>query len=77
MRAGVTQTPSRNNPGCGIYVVKERTTAVLTAVVFDLVDPKGIEPSNLTDANRALSQLSYGPVPFENSLYIIPYFGGL
>ncbi len=27
-----------------------------------LVDPKGIEPSNLTDANRALSQLSYGPV---------------
>ena len=26
-----------------------------------LVDPKGIEPSNLTDANRALSQLSYGP----------------
>ena len=27
-----------------------------------LVDPKGIEPSNLTDANRALSQLSYGPM---------------
>lgn len=27
-----------------------------------LVDPKGIEPSNLTDANRALSQLSYGPI---------------
>ena len=27
-----------------------------------LVDPKGIEPSNLTDANRALSQLSYGPL---------------
>ena len=26
------------------------------------MDPKGIEPSNLTDANRALSQLSYGPV---------------
>ena len=26
-----------------------------------MVDPKGIEPSNLTDANRALSQLSYGP----------------
>ena len=30
-----------------------------------MVDPKGIEPSNLTDANRALSQLSYGPInPF-------------
>ncbi len=29
---------------------------------FRLVDPKGIEPSNLTDANRALSQLSYGPL---------------
>ena len=27
-----------------------------------MVDPKGIEPSNLTDANRALSQLSYGPL---------------
>ena len=27
-----------------------------------MVDLKGIEPSNLTDANRALSQLSYGPV---------------
>ena len=26
-----------------------------------LVDLKGIEPSNLTDANRALSQLSYRP----------------
>ena len=30
-------------------------------VIFPMVDPKGIEPSNLTDANRALSQLSYGP----------------
>ena len=27
-----------------------------------LVDSKGIEPSNLTDANRALSQLSYEPI---------------
>ncbi len=27
-----------------------------------LVDLKGIEPSNLTDANRALSQLSYKPI---------------
>ena len=26
-----------------------------------MVDLKGIEPSNLTDANRALSQLSYKP----------------
>ena len=29
---------------------------------FFLVDSKGIEPSNLTDANRALSQLSYEPI---------------
>ena len=28
----------------------------LFSVSFFLVDPKGIEPSNLTDANRALSQ---------------------
>ena len=27
-----------------------------------MVDLKGIEPSNLTDANRALSQLSYKPI---------------
>lgn len=27
-----------------------------------MVDSKGIEPSNLTDANRALSQLSYKPI---------------
>ena len=27
-----------------------------------MVDSKGIEPSNLTDANRALSQLSYEPI---------------
>ena len=33
-----------------------------TAGVFLLVDLKGIEPSNLTDANRALSQLSYKPI---------------
>ena len=35
-----------------------------------VVDPKGIEPSNLTDANRALSQLSYGPLsllPVQNN----------
>ena len=31
---------------------------------FLLVDLKGIEPSNLTDANRALSQLSYKPLCF-------------
>ena len=31
-------------------------------VTFVLVDSKGIEPSNLTDANRALSQLSYEPI---------------
>ena len=35
-----------------------------------MVDLKGIEPSNLTDANRALSQLSYKPI-FLNCLHII------
>lgn len=34
-----------------------KTTAEKSAVAFILVDPKGIEPSNLTDANRALSQV--------------------
>ena len=36
-------------------------TYCIKIAVF-LVDLKGIEPSNLTDANRALSQLSYGPI---------------
>ena len=34
-----------------------------------MVDLKGIEPSNLSDANRTLSQLSYEP---EFVLIIIP-----
>ena len=33
-----------------------------------MVDLKGIEPSNLTDANRALSQLSYRPKYFFSPL---------
>ena len=37
-----------------------------------LVDLKGIEPSNLTDANRALSQLSYKPI-FFSALSQEPY----
>ena len=47
---------------------------------FLLVDLKGIEPSNLTDANRALSQLSYKPVFFfqgplaESSMYYTTEF---
>ena len=48
-------------PVCGISVVKRKITPVFTEVILYLVDLKGIEPSNLTDANRALSQLSYGP----------------
>ena len=48
-------------PVCGISVVKRKITPVFTEVIFLLVDLKGIEPSNLTDANRALSQLSYRP----------------
>ena len=39
---------------------------------FVLVDLKGIEPSNLTDANRALSQLSYKPI-FFSALSQEPY----
>ena len=45
-----------------------------------LVDLKGIEPSNLTDANRALSQLSYKPISFfpgplfESLMYYITEF---
>ena len=46
---------------CGISVVKRKITPVFTEVISLLVDLKGIEPSNLTDANRALSQLSYRP----------------
>ena len=36
-----------------------------------MVDLKGIEPSNLTDANRALSQLSYRPISAALVLYHI------
>ena len=39
-----------------------------------LVDLKGIEPSNLTDANRALSQLSYKPIFFLPSLESLMYY---
>lgn len=42
-----------------------RHTAIVSGAgscVCVMVDPKGIEPSNLTDANRALSQLSYEPI---------------
>ena len=39
-----------------------------------MVDLKGIEPSNLTDANRALSQLSYKPVFLASVMYYITNF---
>ena len=39
--------------------------AVLGSYNSLVVDLKGIEPSNLTDANRALSQLSYRPRFFQ------------
>ena len=42
-------------------------------VLFVLVDSKGIEPSNLTDANRALSQLSYEP-RFSQLCYYTTFF---
>ena len=35
-----------------------------------MVDLKGIEPSNLTDANRALSQLSYKPICHKSPVII-------
>ena len=41
---------------------------------FPLVDLKGIEPSNLTDANRALSQLSYKPVCPQSPVIITQIF---
>ena len=41
-------------------VPKEKQTTTTNGRLL-LVDLKGIEPSNLTDANRALSQLSYRP----------------
>ncbi len=62
--AGQSNSPPPENflkPVCGISVVKRKITPVFTEVIFLLVDLKGIEPSNLTDANRALSQLSYRP----------------
>ena len=62
--AGQSNNPPPENflkPVCGISVVKRKITPVFTEVISLLVDLKGIEPSNLTDANRALSQLSYGP----------------
>ena len=42
--------------------MSQHKKAGLRKASLPLVDPKGIEPSNLTDANRALSQLSYGPM---------------
>ena len=62
--AGQSNSPPPQNflkPVCGISVVKREITPVFTEVISLLVDLKGIEPSNLTDANRALSQLSYRP----------------
>ena len=39
-----------------------------------MVDLKGIEPSNLTDANRALSQLSYKPICPKSPVIITQIF---
>lgn len=39
-----------------------------------MVDLKGIEPSNLTDANRALSQLSYKPIFFRPLFESLMYY---
>ena len=69
---GRSDSPPPENflkPVCGISVVKRKITPVFTEVIFSLVDLKGIEPSNLTDANRALSQLSYRPKPAETGVF--------
>ena len=51
------------NALCGIAALSQKIKNRRKHKACDvLVDPKGIEPSNLTDANRALSQLSYGPM---------------
>ena len=71
---GIDQCPhwSMNSPpGCSILIrsslVHQKRAAPKRVLLF-LVDLKGIEPSNLTDANRALSQLSYKPLyAFSNS----------
>ena len=53
--AGQSNSPPPQNflkPVCGISVVKREITPVFTEVISLLVDLKGIEPSNLTDAKR-------------------------
>ena len=45
-----------------IYSKKVKALIQKQISAIPLVDLKGIEPSNLTDANRALSQLSYKPI---------------
>ena len=47
---------------CGIIVVKRKITAKLGGDFPFMVDPRRIELPNLSDANRTLSQLSYGPI---------------
>ena len=54
-----------------------KTKKQAVGLLFVLVDSKGIEPSNLTDANRALSQLSYEPIftcLISDSFCIIAHF---
>ena len=46
---------------CGILVVNRKIAAKLAAIFLKMVDPRRIELPNLSDANRTLSQLSYGP----------------
>ena len=49
-------------PICGIIVVKRKITAKSAVIFLKMVDPRRIELPNLSDANRTLSQLSYGPI---------------
>ena len=45
-----------------LFLNKKKSSEMRDFKAFSEVDLKGIEPSNLTDANRALSQLSYKPL---------------
>ena len=50
------------NPSVVFLWSNGKIAAVKTAAISILVDPRRIELPNLSDANRTLSQLSYGPI---------------
>ena len=58
----------------GSTTKKKRLKMRIHFKTFPVVDLKGIEPSNLTDANRALSQLSYKPICPKSPVIITQIF---